>query len=68
MNLEEYHNDNRKSFVLQSDIPEVTRNEPCCLGIDEAGRGPVLGKFLIRLFCQVLKCKIFTTRIKGGLI
>lgn len=35
--------DNRKNHRVESVIPIIAKNEQCCLGIDEAGRGPVLG-------------------------
>lgn len=38
---------NAESFVHFSNIPQICFDEPCMLGVDEAGRGPVLGELTI---------------------
>ncbi|XP_051161975.1 ribonuclease H2 subunit A [Leptopilina boulardi] len=35
--------DHSVNLLHQSNVPQICRDEPCLLGVDEAGRGPVLG-------------------------
>lgn len=35
--------DNRKNHRVEGIVPEIAKMEGCLMGIDEAGRGPVLG-------------------------
>ncbi len=44
VDVEKFLADTLSCCNLQSPVPEITLKQECCMGIDEAGRGPVLGE------------------------
>ena len=48
----------------QSDVPNIAKNEPCYMGIDEAGRGPVLGNLLYVWTIRTVRAKQTVLHVK----
>ncbi|XP_039283157.1 ribonuclease H2 subunit A [Nilaparvata lugens] len=48
--------DNSENLILSSNVPELCKTEKCMLGVDEAGRGPVLGPMVYGIcYCPLDK-------------
>ncbi|KAJ2951064.1 hypothetical protein O0L34_g5443 [Tuta absoluta] len=50
---------NSRNFVNSSTVPDICKSEPCMLGVDEAGRGPVLGPMVYGVaYCPIDQKKV----------
>ncbi|ELV14308.1 Ribonuclease H2 subunit A [Tupaia chinensis] len=70
MDLSELEKDNTGRCRLKSPVPAVCRKEPCVLGVDEAGRGPVLGPMVYAIcYCPLSRlADLEALKVAGGVV
>ena len=67
MNLDKFTDNPLKDCCFESEVPEICKTQECIAGIDEAGRGPVLGESLSRSisWLKTINHSIFDFRSNG---
>lgn len=45
--VDKFFENTSQDLLIKSKVPAICKREGCMLGIDEAGRGPVLGNFSV---------------------